>query len=151
MDPNRCYRYLLKALEEDDFDVAQSYASLLKDWLARGGFYPSSDEALVIDKTIDELLKTVSPAALSFPFTSLCCVECDAGSHLASLQQATEEGWTELEPTTSCESVRILAFVWSADTNAQISPPIHRSAVPFLDGATRVRTRRSRIRAALPV
>ncbi len=34
MDPNRCYQYLLEVLEEDKFEVAQSYASLLKDWLA---------------------------------------------------------------------------------------------------------------------
>ena len=98
MDPNRCYQFLLEALEEeDDFEVAQSYASLLKDWLTRGGFYPTGHETESVDQRVDDLLRAIGPKSLSFPFTSLCCVECDAGSHLASLQQATEEGWTEIK------------------------------------------------------
>lgn len=97
MDPNRCYQYLLEAQQENNFDAAQSYASLLKDWLTRGGFYPTGHEAEVVNQTINELLKAISPTAMSVPFTSLCCVECDAGSHLASLLQATSEGWTEIK------------------------------------------------------
>lgn len=96
MDPNRCYQLLLESFNDGRIADARSYASLLNDWLEGGGFYPEGPDAITIDKMVHQLLRTIDSESLAFPFTSLCCFDCDAGSHLASLQQAMGEGWTEI-------------------------------------------------------
>jgi hypothetical protein len=40
MDPNYAYQDMLKAMQEHDHETARELALALKDWFARGGFYP---------------------------------------------------------------------------------------------------------------
>jgi hypothetical protein len=96
MDPNRCYELLLEAVSRNKQREARSYASVLRDWLSRGGFYPADQDPKLVDSTVAELLTTVDDESLNFSFTSICCFECDAGSHIASLEEAAAEGWTEI-------------------------------------------------------
>ena len=96
MDPNRCYELLLEAVSNNNQREARSYASVLRDWLRRGGFYPTAVTRGTIDRQITELLTTVDVESLRIPFTSLCCFDCDAGSHIASVSEAMGEGWTEI-------------------------------------------------------
>lgn len=96
MDPNRCYTLLLESFANGNVAEARSYASVLNEWLTGGGFYPEGHSTTDVDQTIHRLLRTIDPDSIAFPFTSLCCFECDAGSHLSNLAQAIEEGWTEI-------------------------------------------------------
>jgi hypothetical protein len=40
MDPNRTYQDMFAAMRDGDHETARELAQALKQWFARGGFYP---------------------------------------------------------------------------------------------------------------
>jgi hypothetical protein len=100
MDPTACYMILLEAIAERDYARAREYALILKNWLEGGGFYPKGYEVTDILETMNRVLRPArSASSLRFPFGSIVCMFCDAGSEIESLQQAIDEGWIKIDPT----------------------------------------------------
>ena len=97
MDPTRCYQLILEHLETHDYAEARIYAAILHSWLEKRGFYPDGYPPERVDALLAELLKPAcAPNAIRTTFQSLTCYDCDAGQDIASLQQAIDEGWTDL-------------------------------------------------------
>jgi hypothetical protein len=56
MDPNQAYLDLCEALNTGDLAAARDHADALKEWFARGGFYPPQHEKADIDAAIAKAL-----------------------------------------------------------------------------------------------
>ena len=97
MDPTRCYLLILEHLETLDYAEARTYAGILHNLLEKRGFYPEGYQPERVDAVLEELLKPAcAPSAIRVTFRSLTCYDCDVGQDIVSLQQAIDDGWTEL-------------------------------------------------------
>lgn len=56
MDPTTCYQEMLDAMHHRDFDTARDRAIALKDWLNRGGFYPTGHDREEVHQRLAEAL-----------------------------------------------------------------------------------------------
>ncbi|MEZ6129184.1 MAG: hypothetical protein R3C59_10920 [Planctomycetaceae bacterium] len=98
MDPTRCYQHILDALRTKDDAEARRAASALRDWLETGGCFPEGQNPVCVEFLLNRLLQPACAANVDqFPFLSITCYDCDAGQHIASIEQALIEGWTEIE------------------------------------------------------
>lgn len=99
MDPTTCYQTILGYIETHDYSEARAYALTLQNWLSNRGFYPDGYVPACVDAILTQILKPAcSPDAIRTLFRSLACFDFDAGQEIASLKQAIDEGWTEIQP-----------------------------------------------------
>ncbi|WP_254509545.1 hypothetical protein [Anatilimnocola floriformis] len=94
MDPTQAYLDLCDALNAGDLVAARELAQVLKEWFARGGFYPTLHERADIDAAVaNALARTDEPTPNTAAF-SLICERCDAGMEIGSEAEALGQGWT---------------------------------------------------------
>ena len=97
MDPNQTYLDMFAAMKACDFATARELALALKEWFAKGGFYPHQYTREAMHAYIASVLRRTEGHGDQVPF-SLTCRHCDAGMGIESEEQAMSEGWTEIEP-----------------------------------------------------
>ncbi len=95
MDPNQTYLDMYHAMRDGDHETARELALALKEWLARGGFYPYQYTPTEIDAYIANVLRRTAGGR---PIFTLVCQYCDAGGHIQNEAQAIAEGWSDIEP-----------------------------------------------------
>jgi hypothetical protein len=96
MDPNQSFLDMFQAMKAKDFETARELALALKDWFARGGFYPHQYTPEAMHAYIASVLRRTAGHGPE-PIFSLVCLNCDAGEGIESEEQAIEEGWSEIE------------------------------------------------------
>lgn len=52
MDPTEAYKNLLNARKENDGDTVRQLARDLRDWLKKGGFYPTGESKFEVDSVV---------------------------------------------------------------------------------------------------
>jgi hypothetical protein len=57
MDPNQTYLDMFAAMRDGDHETARELALALKDWFARGGFYPYQYTQVAMDAYIASVLR----------------------------------------------------------------------------------------------
>jgi hypothetical protein len=97
MDPNQTYLAMFDAMKAGDFDTARELALALKDWFAKGGFYPYQYTPEAMHAYIASVLRRTAGHGPE-PVFSLVCQYCDAGDGIETEEQAITEGWSEIEP-----------------------------------------------------
>ncbi len=97
MDPNQAYLDMFEAMKANDFETARELALALKNWFAKGGFYPYQFTPEAMHAYIASVLRRTAGHGPE-PFFSLVCRHCDAGEGIESEEQAIAEGWSEIEP-----------------------------------------------------
>src|SRR5579871_4802174 len=94
MDPNQTYLDMFDAMKAGDFETARELAIALKDWFAKGGFYPHQYTPEAMHAYIASVLRRTAGHGPE-PVFSLVCQHCDAGDGIETEEQAITEGWTE--------------------------------------------------------
>lgn len=97
MDPNQAYLDMFEAMKSQDFETARELALALKDWFAKGGFYPHQYTPEAMHAYIASVLLRTTGHGPE-PVFSLVCRHCDAGGEIETEEQAIGEGWSEIEP-----------------------------------------------------
>jgi len=97
MDPNQTYRNLFEAMKSGDFLTARELALALKDWFAKGGFYPYQHTPEAMHAYIASVLRRTAGHGPK-PNFSLVCRYCDDGMGIDSEEEAIDAGWTEILP-----------------------------------------------------
>jgi len=97
MDPNQTFLDMFEAMKANDFETARELALALKDWFAKGGFYPHQFTPQAMHAYLASVLRRTAGHGPE-PVFSLVCRHCDAGGDIASEEQAIGEGWSEIEP-----------------------------------------------------
>lgn len=97
MDPNQTFLDMFEAMKANDFETARELALALKDWFARGGFYPHQFTPEAMHAYIASVLRRTAGHGPTVPF-SLVCRHCDAGEGIETEEQAISDGWTEIRP-----------------------------------------------------
>ncbi len=95
MDPNQTFLDMFEAMKANDFETARELALALKDWFAKGGFYPHQFTPQAMHAYLASVLRRTAGHG---PVFSLVCRHCDAGGGIAGEEQAIGEGWSEIEP-----------------------------------------------------
>lgn len=99
MNSTTCHDIIIDAIRSNDLNKARNYAAILQGWLDDGGSYPDRVSEAAVRSLMHELTRPrCHPAALQREFASLTCFSCDSGQHVASLPQAIDEGWVDLQP-----------------------------------------------------
>ena len=80
MDPTQTYLDMCHALNTGDLAAARERAIALREWLARGGFYPEGQSPEAINATIAQVIARVEDT----PVFSLTCEQCDGGLEIGS-------------------------------------------------------------------
>ena len=93
MDPTQTYLDMCHALNTGDLATARERAFALREWFARGGFYPQGQSPEAINATITQVLAQAEDAAVF----SLTCEYCDAGLEIGSAAEAIAAGWEGIE------------------------------------------------------
>ena len=57
MDPTTCYLDMCEAMNLDDHETARERAFALRDWFARGGFYPPNYTKTEVDAYLASVLR----------------------------------------------------------------------------------------------
>ncbi len=97
MDPNQAFLDMFAAMKENDFETARERALALKDWFAKGGFYPHQYTPEAMHAYIASVLRRTAGLGPE-PVFSLVCRHCDAGGEIETEEDAIAEGWSEIEP-----------------------------------------------------
>ncbi|MCA9065798.1 MAG: hypothetical protein KDA96_22170 [Planctomycetaceae bacterium] len=97
MDPNQAYLDMFEAMKANDFETARELALALKNWFAKGGFYPYQFTPEAMHAYLASVLRRTAGHGPEPPF-SLVCRHCDAGGEIETEEQAIGEGWSEIEP-----------------------------------------------------
>ena len=97
MDPNQTFLDMFEAMKSQDFETARERALALKDWFAKGGFYPYQFTPEAMHAYIASVLRRTAGHRPE-PVFSLVCCHCDAGQDIESEEQGITEGWSEIEP-----------------------------------------------------
>ncbi|WP_254508990.1 hypothetical protein [Anatilimnocola floriformis] len=96
MDPYQTYLDMFAAMRDGEFENARELALALKDWFAKGGFYPYQVTETAMHAYIASVLRRTAGHGPA-PAFSLVCRYCDAGDGLATEAAAIAEGWSEIE------------------------------------------------------
>lgn len=96
MDPNRTYLDMFDAMKNKDLETARELALALKEWFAKGGFYPHQFTPEAMHCYIASVLRRTAGNGPE-PVFSLVCRYCDAGEGIETEEEAIGEGWTEIE------------------------------------------------------
>lgn len=96
MDPNQTFLNMFEAMKASDFETARELALALKDWFAKGGFYPYQYTPEAMHAYIGSVLRRTVEHGPE-PVFSLVCRHCDAGEDITTEEQAIGEGWSEIE------------------------------------------------------
>lgn len=97
MDPNQTFLDMFEAMKNKEFETALELALALKNWFAKGGFYPHQYTPQAMHAYIASVLRRTTAYGPE-PVFSLVCQHCDAGEGVDSEEQAIAEGWSEIEP-----------------------------------------------------
>lgn len=57
MDANVCYLEMFEAMNAGDHELAREKAKALKEWLAKGGFYPTGYTKMEVFSYIQSVLR----------------------------------------------------------------------------------------------
>ena len=57
MDATDCYLEIMKAMDDGELVLARERALALKDWFARGGFYPAPEIQPVMDQYLENIIR----------------------------------------------------------------------------------------------
>jgi len=57
MDPTTCYLEMFEAMRDGDQKTARERALALREWLAKGGFYPSRYSKTEVDAYLANVLR----------------------------------------------------------------------------------------------
>jgi len=87
---------MFEAMKAGDFETARDLALALKEWFAKGGFYPHQYTPEAMHSYIASVLRRTFGHGPE-PVFSLVCRNCDAGEGIKTEEDAMGEGWTEIE------------------------------------------------------
>ena len=95
MDPNQTLLDMYETVKKQDLPTTRELALALKEWFAKGGFYPpqyTPQRMQVYLATVICYTEGHDPE----PAFSLICQYCNAGEDIEIRDQALAAGWTNI-------------------------------------------------------